>query len=202
MSNATGAFGLKPVRMFNGSPYSGMSIACYVASGYATALYVGDPVIHSNESDDRDATAKRLSVEKATLTDGGVIFGVIVGMDPLVTDLSKQYNAASTERIVHVAPADGIIYQIRGGGGGTPTKLFPGENAVMRAGTASTVFGTSGVYLDEGTTDAPDSDQSNTLYILNVKNVEDNTLGDYAIYEVLINTPYNATGLRLGVVAS
>lgn len=202
MANGTAAFGLKPVRMFNGSPYNGAAIPCYIASTYATALYVGDPVMKSDESDDMDATGYRFTVEKATVTDGGIIFGVIVGFEPLQSDLSKQYNPASTERIAYVAPADGIVYQIRGCGGGTPTDLFPGQNAVMIAGTASTVFGTSGVKLDEGTTTAPSADQSNPLYILNVKNVADNALADYAIYEVLINTPYNATGRTLGVVAS
>jgi len=202
MSNKTGPFGLKPVRTFNGSPFNGAVIACYVASTYATALYVGDPVMKSDESDDMDATGKRFTIEKATLTDGGIIFGVIVGFNELVTDLSKQYNPASTERIAYVCPADGMIFQIRGSGGGTPTDLFPGENAVMYQGTASTVWGTSGVLLDEGDTTAPSANQSNTLYILNIKNVEDNSLDDYAIYEVLINTPYNATGRTLGVVAS
>lgn len=202
MANAQGAYGLKPVRTFNGSPYNGAAIACYVASGYATALYVGDPVMKSDEANDMDATGYRFSVEKATLTDGGVIFGVIVGMEPDPDNLSYQYNPASNERIVYVCPADGMIFKIRGSGGGTPTDLFPGQNAVMYAGTASTVFGTSGVMLDEGDTTAPSADQSNTLYILNIVNKPDNTLADYAEYEVLINTPYNATGRTLGVVAS
>lgn len=202
MSNNTAPFGLRPVRKFDGSPWNGGVIPCYVASTYATALYVGDPVMKSDESDDMDATGKRFTVELATLTDGGVIFGVIVGFNELQTDLSKQYNPASTERIAYVVPADGMIFEIRGSGGGTPTDLFPGENAVMYQGTASTTFGRSGVMLDEGDTTAPSADQSNTLYILNVKNVADNSLDDYAVYEVLINTPYNATGRTLGVVAS
>ena len=202
MANGTGPFGLRPVRTFNGSPYNGSTIACYVAASYATALYIGDPVTKNNEADDMDATGYRFTVEKATLTDAGVIFGVIVGFSPLQTDLSKQYNPASTERIAYVVPADGMIFDIRGGGGGTPTDLFPGENAVMKQGTASTVWGTSGVVLDEGGTTAPSADQSNTLYILNVKNVADNTLDDYAIYQVLVNTPFNATGRTLGIVAS
>lgn len=198
MANATGPFGLRPVRSMNGAPWNGATIPCYIASGYATALYIGDPVTLSNEADDRDATGKKLSVELATLTDGGAIFGVITGMEPLESDLSKQYNPASTERVVHVAPAEGVIYEIRGCGLGTPTDLFPGLNAVMLQGTASTVWGTSGVLLDEGGTTAPSADQSNPLLILNVKNVEDNTLADAAIYEVLINTP-NATGKYIGV---
>lgn len=194
MANAQGAFGLRYV--------SGprVVIPCYIASSYATALYKGDPVVLSNEADDRDTTGNRLAVELATLTDGGVWFGVIEGFNHLETDLAKQYNPASTERIAYVILATpDTVFQIRGDGQGTPTKLFVGLNAVGIQGTASTVFGTSGVMLDEGGTTAPSADQSNPMLILNFKNVEDNELGDYAIYNVLINTGRNATGSRLGV---
>lgn len=202
MSNATGAFGLKPIRMWNGSPWNGMAHACYVGATYGTALYVGDPVILSNETDDRDATGHKLSVELASMGDTNKIFGVIVGMEPLVTDLSKQYNPASTARVVYVAPADGVIYQIRGCGGGTPVVGWVGLNAVLYQGTASTAFGTSGVMLDEGTSDGPAADLSNQLLILNYKNVEDNEVGDYAIYEVLINIPNDLAGTHLGIAGA
>lgn len=202
MSNSEAVYGLKPVRTINGSPYNGSVIPCYIAASYATALFVGDPVTKSDEADDMDATGKRFSVEKATVTDGGIIFGVIVGFNELQTDLSKQYNPASTERIAYVCPADGIVFKIAGCGGGTPTDIFPGQNAEMIAGTGSTVFGTSGVKLDEGTTTAPSADLSNPLYILNVVNREDNELADFAEWEVLINTPFDATGRTIGIAAS
>ena len=203
MANATGAFGLKPVRMANGSPYNGAVESCYIASGYATALFIGDPVMLSDEADDKDATGYMFSVEKAGVADGSVIFGVIVGFEPLVTDLSKPYNPASTARVAKVCRADGVIFEIRGDGGGTPTKAFPGLNAIMvQTAAGSTATGLSGIHLDEGTGTAPSADQSNPLYILRVKNKPDNVLGDNAIYEVEINTPYNATGRTLGVAGS
>lgn len=202
MSNPTGAFGLRPVRLLNGGSWAQAVMPVYISASYATALYKGDPVIKDNEADDADATGYRFTVEKATVTDGGIIHGVIVGFEPLVTDLSKQYNPASTERIAYMIPSEGVVFEIRGCGGGTPSSLWQGQNAVMVDGTANSSFGLSGVVLDEGTATAPSADQSNPLYILNVKNVADNELGDYAIYEVLINTPVNATGYRLGVVAS
>lgn len=193
MANKTGAFGLRYV--------SGprIVIPCYIASGYATALYKGDPVTLSNAGVDRDATGHYTAVELATLTDGAPWFGVIEGFNELQTDLTKQYNPASTERMAYVILATPeTVFEIRGDGGGAPTSLFPGLNAVGVQGTASTVWGTSGVMLDEGTATAPSADQSNPMLILSFKNVEDNELGDYAIYRVLINT-YNAVGTRLGV---
>ena len=44
MANANKPFGLKPVSYLNGSPYNGQARLYSVASGNATALYVGDPV--------------------------------------------------------------------------------------------------------------------------------------------------------------
>lgn len=197
MANNTGPFGLRYV--------SGprVIIPCYIASSYATALYKGDPVTLSNETDDRDATGHRTAVELATLTDAGVWFGVIDGFNELTSDLSKQYNPASTERIAYVILATpNTVFEVRGCGGGTPTSSFVGLNAVGYQGTASTAFGRSGVALDEGTTTAPSADQSNPMLILGFKDVADNELGDNAIYRVLINTGYNATGTRLGVAGS
>ena len=197
MSNATGPFGLRYV--------SGprVVIPCYLAASYATAVYKGDPVMISDAAADFDATGYRTAIEKATVTNGGIWHGVIEGFDPLPADLTKQYNPASTERIAQVILATPeTIFEIRGCGGGTPTGAFVGLNAVGVAGTASTVWGTSGVKLDEGTATAPSADQSNPMFILSVKNVVDNVIGDYAIYRVLINTQYAAAGLRLGVAGA
>ena len=197
MSNATGPFGLRYV--------SGprVVIPCYLAATYATAMYKGDPVMISDVAADFDATGYRTAIEKAVVTDGGIWHGVIEGFEPLPSDLTKQYNPASTERIAYVVLATPeTVFEIRGCGGGTPTSAFIGLNAAARQGTASTVWGTSGVQLDEGTTDAPAGDQSNPMLILSVKNVTDNTLADFAIYRVLINTQYAAAGLRLGVAGA
>jgi len=194
MANAQGPFGLRYV--------SGprVVIPCYIAASYATALYKGDPVVLSNEADDRDATGHYPSVELASLVDDGVWFGVIEGFDEDPDNLTRQYKPASTERMAYVILATpNTVFEIRGCGGGTPTDLFPGLNAVGVQGTASTVWGTSGVQLDEGSATAPSDDQSNPMLILSFKNVEDNELGDYAIYRVLVNTGYNAVGERLGV---
>lgn len=197
MSNATGAFGLRYV--------SGPKqiVTCYLAASYATALYKGDPVVLSNEADDRDTAGFYPAVEKATLTDGGIWFGVIDSFIPIASDLSKQYHPASTEQYVNVILGNPqTVFEIRGDGQGTPTKLFVGLNAVGIQGTASTVFGTSGVMLDEGGTTAPSADASNPMLILSVKNVADNELGDYAIYNVLMNTPGVVDVVRIGVAGS
>lgn len=203
MANDTGAFGLKPVRHLNGSPYSGNVVECYISSAYATALFTGDPVLLSPTLAEKDATGFRPTLNVSDGLSGSLIRGVIVGfaLDP--NGLERTYNPASTERIAYVEMGQDVVYKIRGDGGGALGDVVPGQNAVMIATAAgSTATGYSGFHLDEGTTTAPTTTQAFTLHILNITQREDNALGINAEYEVLLNTPENATGRFLGVTAA
>lgn len=204
MANKTGGFGLRPDRHLDGTAWNGATMRMYKSASYATALYIGDPVLLSAVTAERDAKGRYLSINKSAGTDGTIVFGVVVGFEVNPDDLNKVYSPASTEAIVLVArAADDLIFTIRGDGGATPDKGFVGLNAVMIASTAgSTSTGLSGMELDEGTTDAPAADQSNTLFILGFRQVEDNELAVSAVYDVLINTNQNATGRILGVAGA
>ena len=203
MTNKSGAFGLRPVRHMDGTPYNGATVKCYISAAYATALFVGDPVVFSPTLAEKDPTGNHPTINKATGTAGTVVRGVIVGFLQNPDDLEKTYSPASTEGYAFVAMDPDLIYEIRGDGGGALTKAVPGQNAVMIATTAgSTSSGRSGMNLDEGTTTAPGTTQNFTLHVLDVKEQEDNTLGENALYEVLLNTPENKTGRFLGITAS
>lgn len=203
MSNDTGAYGLSPVRHIDGSPWNGVTVPCYVSASYATALFVGDPVLLSATLAEKDTTGTKPTINVAPgQTAGTVLNGVITSFEPIDRD-SNVYNPASTERIANVCMDPSVVYHIRGNGGGTPSKVFPGQNAVMIAtATGSTTTGLSGYHLDEGTTAAPTTTQNYTLHIVNIVDREDNILDDNAVYEVLINTPENTTGRFLGITAA
>lgn len=203
MTNATAPFGLRPVRHRSGGPFTGAVVECYVAAGYATALYIGDPVLQSPTLAEKDPTRKRMTINTSAGTDATIMMGVIVGFEPLVTNLSSLHNPASTERIAFVYMDDGnTIYEVRGNGGADPGAVVVGQNAVLIAGTDSTITGLSGMMLDEGTTDAPAADQSNTLLVVGIKRTPDNHPLASAIYEVMLNTANDATGKVLGVTAA
>lgn len=204
MANDTGPFGLKPTRYVDGTCWDGATVECYISSSYATALYIGDPVLLTPTLAEKDTTGRYQTINKSAGTDGIIVWGVITSFGVNPDDLNKVYNPASTEGIANVViPSDDLLFKIRGDGGGTPSKVFVGQNAVMIANTAgSTSTGLSGMMLDEGTTTAPSADQSNPLFIYGIQQVEDNTLADNAVYEVLINTNQNATGRILGVTAA
>jgi hypothetical protein len=204
MANLTGPYGLRPLKHLDGSKWDGALVRCYVSASYATALFVGDPVLLSPTLAEKDTTGRYPTINKSAGTTGTLVPYVIMGFEVNPDDLTKIYNPASTEAIaLCVRCADDLIFTIRGDGGGTPSKVFPGQNAVMIATTAgSTSTGLSGMHLDEGTTTAPTTTQAFPLHILGINEVEDNTLADNAEWQVLINTNNNATGRILGVTAS
>lgn len=201
MANATGGFGLRPVRHLNGSPWNGQTIPCYISSSYATALYIGSPVLLSPTLAEKDTTGRYPTINVSTGATTTVIWGVITSFEPLPTDLTKTYNPASTERIAHVCTDRDVLYAIRGSGGGTPSKVFVGQNAVCYGSGGSTATGLSSVKLDEGDSSAPTTTQAHPLHIEGILDREDNRLDDYAVYLVSLNTR-NATGDVLGVTAS
>lgn len=203
MGNATGAFGLKPIRHISGAPWNGATVKCYISASYATALYIGDPVLFSPTLAEKDTTGRYPTINKSAGTAGTLVRGVIVGFEPDPDGLEKVYSPASTEGYAYVVMDADVVFAIRGDGGGTPSKVFPGQNAVMIATTAgSTTTGLSGMNLDEGTTTAPNTTQNFTLHILGIQDKPDNELADNAVYEVLLNTNENATGRFLGITAA
>ena len=111
---------------------------------------------------------------------------------------------ASTAGYVYVSTGRDVIYEIRDSGGGTPLKVMVGENAIMVATSAgSTSTGLSGFDLDEGAGTAPTANQTAPLYIVGIKDAEDNTLADNAIWLVRLNTALEAgVGDILGVTST
>jgi len=191
--NTDSPFGLRPVRHLNGNPWSGATYSAYIHADYATALFVGDAVELSTATATQDPTGKRLSIRKGQAGNAKFIFGVITSFEPTVTNLNNIYLPASTGGIANVCIDPDVIFQIRDDGAATPTKLYPGQNAVLIfTESGSTTTGLSGMELDTNS-DVPAADASNQLFILNVANnegqdnVNDSGYAGRTIWEVLIN---------------
>ena len=188
MSNKDTPLGFVPVRHVNGAPYNGAYNEYYVPSSYAVALFVGDPVVITGTSN----TAAYNGNPPATLPEvnkagaGTLISGVIVGFNPLPDDLTKTYNAASTERIVYVADNPDLVFEVQEDSGGTvldATDVGLNISAVFTH-TGSTASGKSGAEIDRSTVAS-----TNTLpyKIMRLVNRVDNDLGDSAMWEVIAN---------------
>lgn len=195
MANADTPFGLRPIRHRNGAAYNGAVNHYYLPSTYATAMFIGDPVIKTGTSNTAFVSAAGVGdfnigtlpeINKATAGDGNRITGVIVGFAPLPDNLTQQYNPASTERVALVCDDPDVIFEIQADGAIPAASI--GLNAILiYTHSGSTVSGLSGVELDTTGT-APSADASNQLLILRAANVPNNdTTLTHAKVEVLIN---------------
>lgn len=206
MANTDAPFGLKPVGHLLGLNWSASVEKCYVSSDYDTALFIGDPVDINPTLAQKDSTGKYQSIEQASAGDGEYIYGVIIGFEPDRDNLSRVYIPASTGGYAYVVTDPYVIFQIQDDGAATPTKVFTGQNAVLIAThSGDTSTGLSGFELDTDS-DSPAADASNQLFVRKLADVENNSLGANAIWEVMINTHrFRASGdgdAMLGVTSS
>lgn len=204
MANTDFRFGLKPVRHRNGAPYNGAANPYYVPSTYATALFVGDPVIITGTSNTAEESAPGIGkfvagtlpeINRATAAGGNYITGSIIGFGADPTNLERKHNPASTERIVWVADDPDLVFEIQEDNDGTALAATSvGLNAdLVYTHAGSTNFGLSGAELDRSTANTTNTLQ---LKIMRLVNREDNEIGDFAKWEVMINlhTQRNTTG--------
>ena len=190
MANTDNPTGLTPIRHSNGADYNGAFSEYYIPSTYATALYVGDPVIITGTSNTAGYKGNEPGtlpeINKATAAGGSYMTGIIVGFEPLPNDLSKTYNAASTERIAYVADDPDLVFEIQEDSGGTVLDATDvGLNAdLVYTHSGSTATGKSGAELDRSTINTTNTLQ---LKVRRLINRVDNALGDSAKWEVTIN---------------
>lgn len=153
MSNTNAPFGFRPVSNFAGAPYNGATRQYIHASGDATALFIGDPVLATGDSVFVNVGGSVQSFPVGTLaatTD--IIDGVVIGVD-LVTRDDPIYAPASTQRVVTVAIDPDMLLLCQDISTGTPLNANAiGLNISFSTSVAgSTATGLSGVTLDNGT---------------------------------------------------
>jgi hypothetical protein len=194
MANVDAPFGLKPFKHLNGNPWNGVTEKCLVEDSYATAVFVGDPVIYTGTAGSDDTTGHYKAVNVATDADTNRIYGVVVSIEPLLSDLSKTYIPASTGGYVNVCVDPDVLYLVQDEGGTALDGDSIGANAVLESATAgSTVTGLSGWELDTG--DTPAADASNQVIIHGIHNVEGNAFGVNAVWVVQITNHVLRSGM-------
>lgn len=161
MANTSKINGFRPVKHMNGSPYNGQCNIYATATGDATALFVGDPVVLAGSADSAGiATVTRAAAGAAVL---GVVVGIVPAkMDPVAGSMSTgsttldtpQYRAASTATYVLVADAADIVYEVElttNGSSYTYLVADVGLNMDAKYSTGSTTTGVSACSLDAAT---------------------------------------------------
>jgi hypothetical protein len=145
MANTSSIRGLVPVRSFARSGFANPIRRYSVPASYATALFIGDPVIKTGTSD-----ADGYS-EVNSAANGGFITGVVVGFED-VASLQLGYGAASTVRAVLVDDDPESLFEIQEDAvGGTLALASVGLNADLISAAGSTYTRASGWQLDTST---------------------------------------------------
>lgn len=147
MANANYARGLIPVRSFAGSNYECPLRAYTARSDYATALFIGDPVVKSGLADANGRPGIILATAGAT----NAITGVVVGFEDIAS-MTLGYGAASTQRTVLVADSPGTLFEIQEDAVGATTALADvGLNCDLISAAGSTTNRVSGWMMDSST---------------------------------------------------
>lgn len=145
MANGDTAFGLKPVRMKDGSPYNGAADMYSIPATNGTAAFVGDPVKLAGSAD----SAGVATVDFCAATD--TITGVIVGFADAAS-MTLGYGAASTARYALVCHGQDMLFEIQeDSDGGALAAADFGLNADIIVAAGSTFTKRSGVELDTST---------------------------------------------------
>lgn len=201
MANANTPRGLIPYRRYDGSLWNGSANIYYVPSTYATALYIGQPLVATGASDANGIPV----VQTATAAGGaytiGPMVGIVSGGTPVIgiTRDLPVYHPASTSQYILVADDPNLLFWIQEDsvGGSIATATAGTKNADLVAGTGSTVTGYSGWMLDSSTINTTNTLQ---LRIMSALQQVDNVVGtsdSYAKWLVKINlhSVLNTTGV-------
>ena len=178
MANRDTIYGLKYVGNLSGNA-TGQVVRCNIPASNGTATFIGDAV-KSLGSSDADGIAQVIQCAA-----GDIIHGVIVGFEPLLSDLSVKHRVASTNRYCLVQVDPFSVFEIQEDSvGGALTTASVGLNADLVVGTGSTASGYSGMELDSST-----ANTTNTLRlkILGFSQRVDNEIGANAKVLVKIN---------------
>ena len=193
------AFGLRPVRMYNGAAWAGNVVACIIPSSDSANRFVGDPVIMgaagesltSYTGPNLDGTYPQIDIAVGTGGTVSKLFGAIVGFDPVRGELEKQYGPASTTRVAYVAHGTDVVFQSEEDGAVDPLTLADiGQAADLIAGAGSTATGFSGWTIDSS---SPTT--SGQVRLIGLANTPGNTAlidaasSPWPVWEVLINEP-------------
>lgn len=189
MANANRPSGFTPVSYINGSPWTGQARKYSIDAAYATALYIGDPVISGGGADANGVPNIAIGA-----TTGG-LRGVIVGLGTTEgstfnpTNLNQIYRPALDPAVWYAMVADdpNIIFEIQEHTG-TQQLSAPevGLNTIGYSGTAGNGY-ISGWQVASYTDATPNVTATLQLKLLGLARRQTNAFGAYAKWLVQIN---------------
>ena len=145
MANLDSPFGLRPVRMVNGSPFSNQQNRYRIAANYGTSIYQGDLV----------KVVTGGGIERVAAGGSGLILGVFNGCTYTDPSSGKQkwsnYYPASTNAsdiIAFVIDAPDTVFEVQADAAFPVADLFGNFDIVDNSPVGDTTSGISNLELD------------------------------------------------------
>ena len=193
MANTNAPFGARGLRNRSGAPYGGQQNLYYYTG--SNTLYIGDPVILTGTANTTPyygyAAGTLPTVDITTAGDGYYLTGFISSFFP--EDFSsKTYGVASAARGIYVADDPELTFEIQDDGLVTSTAAFVGSNGNLVAGSGGNAYTNLSSWMLSSTTATTATSQ---LKILRLSTRPNNALGQYAVWEVMINRHTQVVGV-------
>lgn len=169
MANPNTPRGIMPVQHSDGSPWNGKHNVYCVPAAYATALYLGLPLIASGASDANGVPVAQIATAGGGAYTIGPMVGIVAHNGVAVTRDMPLYHPASTLQYIMVADDPDLIFEAQEDSvGGSIAMATAGlKNVDLIAGAGSVATGFSGWMLDSSTIQT-----TNTLQMRLLRGVE------------------------------
>ncbi len=196
MANANRPAGFIPSQYLNGAEWSGQARLYSIAAAYATALYVGDPVISSGTADANGVPGIILGAATGALR--GVIVGIgsSEGLIANIVNPNIAYRPAAAQSGVWYAMVcddPNVLFEIQENSNGTALAATEiGLNTVPMLLTGNGYV--SGWQLASATDATPNTTATLQLRLMGLVRRQGNAFGAYAKHLVKINVHELGTG--------
>ena len=183
MANNDAAFGLRPIGDFGGGTYAGKLMRVHYLVGTDKTSFVGSLVKPTGSSD-----ADGVISVTSEITTGDSVLGVVVGFEPLFSDLSLNYRKASTLRYAWIVSDPNAMFVIQADATDAITDV--GSTAdLINFDAGSTTYGTSTTELSTSTMSAS-GDGTQDVIVVGGFRVEDNAIGEFTRFIVRLNNHF------------
>lgn len=182
MANTNAPRGFTPIK----NPYGGLVAVNRYYADASVILGVGDPVVRVASSSDPEG-----GPEVTRATTGSYVTGVVVGVEPIRSNLAQNYKGTSDAVYLLVADDPDQEFEVQEGGSGTALAITDIGKHIdsVTALDANTTTGRSKYQIDNN---AKATD--NTWIIKRLVSRPDNAVGTYAkwIVQANLHTERNA----------
>jgi hypothetical protein len=196
MANANRPSGFTPVQYLSGAPWSGQARLYSIAAAYATALYIGDPVISSGTADANGVPGVVLGAATGALRGVIVGLGSSEGLPANIVNPNQSFRPAAaqtTDWYAMVVDDPNVIFSIQEESNGTALVATQiGLNTIPVIGTGNGFI--SGWMLRSSSGATPATTATLQLRLMGLVRTSDNAFGAYAKHLVKINVHELGTG--------